>query len=107
MKAGIAPTVASAKFKIVSDYAKSHNKLAALTETGLQNLTKSDWYTQQLLKALKNQKIEFAYALLWANTTGGYWTPYAGHPAEEDFKSFKNDGYVLFSDKMPSVYKLN
>ncbi|TDQ06343.1 glycoside hydrolase family 26 protein [Pedobacter metabolipauper] len=106
MKAGVATTVATGKYRIVSDYAKTHNKVAALTETGQQNLTKSDWYTQQLLKSLKNQNIEFAYALVWANTTGAFWTPYEGHPAENDFINFKNDGYVLFSDKMPQVYKL-
>ncbi len=106
MKTGISPDVAAGKFRIVSDYAKSRNKLAALTETGLQNLTRSDWFTQQLLKSLKNQNLEFAYALLWANTKDAYWTPYAGHPAATDFVNFKNDGYVLFSDKMPSMYQI-
>jgi mannan endo-1,4-beta-mannosidase len=106
MKANVSPEVAASKFKIVSDYAKAHNKLAALTETGLQNLSKVDWFTGQLLKSLKNQNIEFAYALLWANTKDAYWTPYAGHPAASDFMSFKNDGYVLFADKMPSVYQI-
>jgi mannan endo-1,4-beta-mannosidase len=106
MKANVSPTVAAAKFKIVSDYAKTHNKLAALTETGLQNLTKADWYTQQLMKALKTQQLEFAYVMVWANTTGGYWTPYVGHPAAADFINFKNDGYVRFADQMPNVYQI-
>lgn len=106
MKANVSPTVAASKFKIVSDYAKAHNKLAALTETGLQNLNKSDWFTQQLLKSLKNQNLEFSYALLWANTKDAYWTPYPGHPAASDFMNFKNDGFVLFADKMPSVYQI-
>lgn len=106
MKANVSPDVAAFKFKIVSDYAKAHNKLAALTETGLQNLTRNDWFTQQLLKSLKNQNLEFAYALVWANTKDAYWTPYAGHPAANDFLSFKNDGFVLFADRMPSVYQI-
>ncbi|KQM69298.1 hypothetical protein ASE74_04615 [Pedobacter sp. Leaf216] len=106
MKANVSPAIAASKFKIVSDYAKAHNKLAALTETGLQNLTRSDWFTQQLLKSLKNQNLEFAYALLWANTKDAYWTPYAGHPAASDFMNFKNDGFVLFGDRMPSVYQI-
>lgn len=106
LKVNVSPDVAASKFKIVSDYAKAHNKLAALTETGLQNLTKSDWFTQQLLKSLKNQKVEFAYVLLWANTKDAYWTPYTGHPAAADFLKFKNDGFVLFGDKTPSMYQI-
>jgi mannan endo-1,4-beta-mannosidase len=100
------PEVAASKFRIVSDYAKNHNKLAALTETGLQNVSKSDWFTQQLLKSLKSQGVEFAYALVWANTKDAYWTPFPGHPAAADLLKFKNDGYVLFGDKLPSMYQI-
>jgi len=106
MKAGVSTSVATAKFKVVSDYAKSHNKLAALTETGLQNLSNSSWFTQQLLKSLKNQNLELAYTLVWANTKDAYWTPYKGHVAEMDFVNFKNDGFVLFGDKVPQMYQL-
>ncbi len=105
-KANVSPETATAKFKIVSDYAKANNKLAALTETGLQNLSRKDWFTQQLLKSLKNQNIEFAYAMLWANTRDAYWTPYPGHPANPDFVAFKDDGFVLFSDKTPALYQI-
>jgi mannan endo-1,4-beta-mannosidase len=106
MKAGVSPTVAAAKFRLVSDYAKAHNKLAALTETGLQNVSKADWFTQQLLKSLKDQNVEFAYAMVWANTKDAFWTPYMGHPAAADFLKFKNDGYVVFGDKLPGMYQI-
>lgn len=96
----------SAKLKIVSDYAIRKNKLAAFTETGLQNLTKSDWYSQVLLKALKNQKLELAYVMVWANTGNAFWTPYKGHPAEADFIRFKNDPYILFGDKLTDMYTI-
>ncbi|WP_423147101.1 glycoside hydrolase family 26 protein [Rubrolithibacter danxiaensis] len=98
------PAIAANKLKIVSDYAKKKNKLAALTETGLQNLTRNDWYTSMLAKALQTNKIEIAYALVWANTKDAYWTPYKGHAAETDFKAFKNNAYILFGDEMPSMY---
>ena len=104
--AGASPSVASGKLKIVSDYAKNKNKIAALTETGLQNLTQADWYTQTLLKILKYQKVELAYVLVWANTTNGFWTPYAGHAAAGDFKTFKNNDYLIFNDKLLNVYKI-
>lgn len=107
MKAGVSPDIAASKFRIVSDYAKSHNKLAALTETGLQNVSRSDWFSQQLLKSLKNQNLEFAYALVWANTKDAFWTPYPGQGAAKDFVNFKNDGYVLFGDEVPKMYQIN
>lgn len=106
MKTGVAVSVVAQKLKIVSDYAIKKNKLAALTETGLQNLTQSDWYTEKLLKVLTASKMEIAYALVWANTKDAYWTPYVGHAAEADFIKFKNNTYMLFGDKMPSMYKL-
>jgi mannan endo-1,4-beta-mannosidase len=104
---GSAPSIASAKYRIVSDYAISKNKLAAMTETGsTSNIAKSNWYTANLLQVLTSQKIELAYALVWANTKNNFYTPYKGHAAETDFINFKNNGYVLFADKMPAMYTI-
>ena len=97
---------AAAKLKIVSDYGIKKNKVAALTETGLQNLTQPDWYTQTLLKILQYQKLELAYVLVWANSTRGYWTPYRGHPAAKDFQRFKSDPYLIFGDRLTNMYKI-
>jgi mannan endo-1,4-beta-mannosidase len=95
------PSVAAAKFKIVSDYGKANNKLAAMTETGsTSNLAKANWYTANLLAVLKLQQLELAYALVWANTKNNFYTPYKGHPAEADFKTFKADPYLMFGDKV-------
>ena len=101
-----APSVASSKLKIVSDYAKSKNKIAALTETGLQNLTQTNWYTGTLLKALQNQKVDLAYVLVWANTKDAFWTPYKGQASAPDFVNFKNNSYLVFGDKVPQLYQL-
>lgn len=95
----------SNKLKIVSDYAKQKNKIAAFTETGQQNLTITDWYSQKLLAILQLQKIEMAYVLVWANTSTSYWTPYKGHPAAADFNQFKNSSYIMFGGEFNrSVY---
>lgn len=99
-------SLAASKLKIVSDYATANNKAAALTETGLINLTQHDWYTQVLLKALQQNQVQLTYVLVWANRENGFWTPYKGHASEADFIRFKNDPYVLFGDKMPNMYKL-
>ena len=102
----VSNTVASSKLAIVSNYAKKANKIAALTETGLQNLTQTNWYTQKLLAVLQLNKVEIAYALVWANTKNAFWTPYAGHAAAPDFNLFKNSDYVMFGDEAPNMYQL-
>lgn len=103
-----AATLAAAaqKMKIVSDFAEQHRKVAALTETGLSNLTQADWYTTVLLKALRLRPVKLAYALAWANRKDAFWTPYQNHPAAADFRAFKADSYVLFGDETPAMYKL-
>jgi mannan endo-1,4-beta-mannosidase len=58
LRQGTAPSVAGRKLKIVSEYAKRKNKIAAMTETGLDKIQQSDWYTQLLLKALQHEKME-------------------------------------------------
>ncbi|HVG42860.1 MAG TPA: glycosyl hydrolase [Chitinophagaceae bacterium] len=104
---GSVAVTASNKLKIVSDYGKAKNKVAALTETGsTSNLAKTDWFTSVLLNVLTYQKLELAYALVWANTKTNFYTPYKGHPSEADFIKFKNNSYLVFSDKLPNMYGL-
>ena len=98
---------ASNKLKIVSDYAKAKNKVAAMTETGtIDNFSKPDWFTNTLLKTLTDQKVELAYVLVWANTKNSFYTPYKGHAAEADFIKFKNDAYVFFASEAPGMYQI-
>jgi mannan endo-1,4-beta-mannosidase len=104
---GSLPVTASNKLKIVSDYGMAKNKVAAMTETGsTSNLAKSTWYTDILLKTLKNQQLQLSYVLVWANTKNNFYTPYKGHAAEADFVKFKNDSYLVFADKLTSMYQL-
>jgi mannan endo-1,4-beta-mannosidase len=104
--AGKSPDVAAGKLKIISDLALEQHKVAAFTETGLENLPEADWYTHMLLKALTANQTQIAYVMVWSNRPKSYWTPYKGHPAEADFIAFKNDPHILFGDKMGNVYKI-
>ena len=45
------------KLKIVSDYALKAGKLAAFTETGLESIPNTTWWTETLLKSLEIKKI--------------------------------------------------
>lgn len=97
------------KLKIVSDYAKKKGKLAAFTETGLESITDTDWWTASLLKSLKAEDMELAYVLVWRNDSKSpthYYAPYPEHPSVPDFMKFYNDPYTLFEADLPAMYSM-
>lgn len=97
------PELARKKLAIISELAKKKGKLAALTETGLEGVKQSDWYTKVLLPILKDKRMKLSYVLVWRNAHDiehHYYTPFPGHPAVEDFKKFYNDNYTWFEDDL-------
>ena len=96
------------KLKIVSDYAKKAGKLAAFTETGLESIPDTTWWTNSLLKTLKSEKMELAYVLVWRNDARSpthFYAPYPGQASVPDFLRFYNDPYTLFETDLPNVYR--
>lgn len=97
-----------AKLKIVSDYARKAGKLAAFTETGLESIPDTTWWTKSLLKSLKAEDMRFAYVLVWRNDTRSpthYYAPYPGHVSVPDFMRFYQDPYTLFENDLPRLYR--
>lgn len=97
-----------AKLKIVSDYAKKAGKLAAFTETGLESIPDTTWWTNSLLKSLKAEKMNLAYVLVWRNDTRSpthFYAPYPGHVSVPDFLRFYQDPYTLFETDLPRLYR--
>ena len=98
------------KLQIVSDYAQKHNKLAAFTETGLESIPDTTWWTNTLLYALKDRGIKMSYVLVWRNDsqspTHYYATP-KGHPSHANFMEFYNDPFVLFENDLKDIYKFH
>ena len=88
------------------NYTTADQYMARYPETGLENISQNDWYTQVLLKAMTQQKLELSYALAWTNSDNTVWTPYKGHPAVADFINFKNNSNITFLDKLPKMYQL-
>jgi mannan endo-1,4-beta-mannosidase len=104
---GYAPETAALKLKIVSDYAKKAGKLAAFTETGLESIPNPKWWTETLLKVMRNSDMEIAYVLVWRNDIRSpthYYAPYPGHPSVPDFIKFYNDPYTLFEKDLKGIY---
>jgi mannan endo-1,4-beta-mannosidase len=94
---------------IVSDLAKQKNKVAAFTETGLEGVTETAWYTQRILEPIKaNANIQLAYVMLWRNANSKHhYAPYPGHASVPDFLKFFNDSCTLFERDLPKLYLLN
>lgn len=86
------------KLHIVIQEAKNKNKLAAFTETGLENVTDNTWYTEKLGKVLNDSIIakEISYVMVWRNDQKvHYFFPYPGHPAASDAKSLLQQPNIL------------
>ncbi len=96
------------KLKIVSDYAEKAGKLAAFTETGLESIPNTTWWTESLLNSLKKEKLKLAYVLVWRNDTKSpthYYAPFPGQVSEPDFIKFYKDPYTLFENDLKNIYK--
>ncbi|MCO6498013.1 MAG: hypothetical protein J5I50_10150 [Chitinophagaceae bacterium] len=96
----------------ITEMAKNHKKIAALTEVGvkegLNNTARDGWFTERFLNLLKgNPTIRLAYVLTWRNSDPGhYWVPIKGQPNYEDFLRFYSDPYTLFlSDIQGNKYQ--
>ncbi|MEO1021534.1 MAG: glycosyl hydrolase [Bacteroidota bacterium] len=97
----------------LASQARDRNKIAAITETGLEGMTDPTWFTQKLLKAIQysEDSKQIAYVLTWRNAQewtkeGHFYAPYQGHSSASDFRSFREDGFVLFEDELPDMYTL-
>lgn len=96
------------KLKIVSDYARKTGKLAAFTETGLESISDTTWWTNTLLMALKSEKMRLTYVLVWRNDTRSathYYAPYPGHASVADFLRFYQEPYTWFEADLPKLYR--
>ena len=74
--------------------AKKDGKLAALTETGMEGVKYTRYWTDSFLKFLKKPELKgFAYVMLWGNRSpesGHFYGPYEGHHSVRDFLRMKN-----------------
>ncbi len=123
-----------AELNVVDTFAKAHNKLIAVTETGAANSAdkgdnqtalhktgnqQKDWYNT-MLNAVSGTNA--SYFLLWANfgKKDGFYTPYVesvkdngtkrGHEMMDNFIDFFNDSRSIFAseqkDALENVYGL-
>lgn len=93
--------------------ADSLNKIAALTETGIETIPDPESWSNIYLAALKaNPWTErIVYMLTWRNANKNrenrdhYYAPFHGEPSTENFIEFKETEFILFEDELPDLYK--
>jgi mannan endo-1,4-beta-mannosidase len=98
------------RLQMLAELGQRKNKVVALSETGLERIPEEKWWTETLLKGLKEGKGELgmAYVLIWRNANEGHhYAPYAGHATEADFRAFRSDPAILFEDELPDLYGKN
>lgn len=100
--------LAAKKLQVISDYAKKKGKLAAFTETGLESIPDTTWWTNTLLKVMKSDHLQLAYVLVWRNDTKSrthFYAPFPGQVSVPDFLKFYQDPYTLFENDLKHIYK--
>lgn len=93
------------KLKIVSDFAIAKNKIAAMTETGLESIPDDKWWTERLYKSFNVDTVKIAFAMVWRNNDlKHHYAPYPGHPSAPNFVEFYHKDKILFENHMPKIY---
>jgi|AntRauMFilla1563_2_1112583.scaffolds.fasta_scaffold00501_5 mannan endo-1,4-beta-mannosidase len=90
------------------------NKISALTETGLEAIPDSVWWTEHLLSSMLSSELSkrTTYVQVWRNATKArenrdhYYAPYPGQLSADDFIKFKETEFILFEDELPNMYSL-
>ena len=100
--------LAGKKIKIVSDLAQEKGKIAAMTETGLESIPDSSWFTKKLMPVLQYEGSKIAYVMLWRNDNRmkhHFYAPYPDHASVPDFLKFYNEAYTLFEKDLKGISK--
>jgi mannan endo-1,4-beta-mannosidase len=101
------------RLRDVVEVAEARGKVAALTETGVETVPDSTWWTRTLLPAIRDDPVarRLSWVLVWRNANNAtdrpnhFYAPYRGHPSAADFRRFRDDPFVLFEDELPAMYR--
>jgi len=86
---------------IITQFAEKNNKIAALTNTGLEGIKLPDYFSNYLYPIVSQYKL--SYVMFGKNTWNNenhYFIPIPGHPASEDFNLFSKNPRILTCKKI-------
>lgn len=101
------------RLRDVVELAEEKDKIAALTETGVETIPDPKWWTGTLLEGIRSDPVaqRIAWVLVWRNANPAndrpnhFYAPFPGHPSAPDFVRFKADPFVLLEDELPNLYR--
>lgn len=91
---------------ILTEVGRAHGKPIAVTETGLEAIPDSVWWTQTLFPAVRRYPV--SYVLVWRNARerpNHYYAPYPGQASAPDFVEFYRAPETLFVSDVKNLYK--
>ena len=91
----------------IDQQAKSKHKLAAVSETGQNQITDRQWFTKFILASLRaTPGIKISWITFGANSdSANYYIPFEDHPAVSDFRNFRNSSRMLFENDLEKIYE--
>jgi mannan endo-1,4-beta-mannosidase len=101
------------RLREVVTLADARGKVPALTETGVESVPDSTWFTGTLLPAIAHDSLtrRIAWVSLWRNAPKSpehpkhFFAAYRGHPSAPDLARLKRDPLVVFEDELPDLYR--
>lgn len=90
--------------------ADERNKLAALTECGFNGIPIRNWWTQFLLKSIREDSLarRISWLMVWRNANlKHYYSPFEGQKSALDFIAFERDSFTIFEKDLPEMYLMN
>ncbi len=101
------------RLRDIVELAETRGKIPALTETGVEAVPDSLWWTGTLLAGIKSDSMarRIAWVLVWRNATFErehryhFFAPYPGQASAADFVRFTEDPLVLLENELPDLYR--
>jgi mannan endo-1,4-beta-mannosidase len=104
------PSELTRRLRILVELADEKDKIAALTETGLEAIPEDNWWTDRLLHYITADPVarKIAWVLVWRNARPSHhYAPYPGHSSAPNFLEFCQNPIIMMSDQTPKLYKVN
>lgn len=99
-----------AQLRMLVRISDQRKKLAALTECGFNGIPVRNWWTQFLLKSIKEDSTarNISYMMVWRNANlKQYYTPFVGQKSANDFIAFEKDSFTWFENDLKEIYSTN
>lgn len=94
-----------ANVEAMSEVHRRVHKPVGVTETGLENDHKADYWTEDVLPALRNQPC--AMVVAWRNDNPRHaYGPYPSDSTADNFRRFFDDPWTRFECDLPDMYTM-